>query len=70
MAENKCKGYLCESCKYAIFEGGDYCPGFGGCYTPEYVCECKREEIQMSEGYDDMDFDEVTECQYFESEDE
>lgn len=59
---------LCESCKFAIYEGGDYCSGFGGCYTPEYVCECKNENVQKSEEYSDMDFDEVTKCEYFEEE--
>ena len=31
---------ICENCKYAILSGGDYAPGFGGCYTPEIVEEC------------------------------
>ena len=56
---------LCYSCKYAIYEGGDYCSGFGGCCTPEYVCECKNKKVQQSLEYADMDFDEVKECDYF-----
>ena len=59
---------LCESCKFAIYEGGDYCPGFGGCYAPEYVYDCKNENVQKSKEYGDMDFDEVTKCEYFEKE--
>lgn len=53
---------LCYYCKYAVYEGGDYCAGFGGCTTPEYVYECKNKNIQESKEYADMDFDEVKEC--------
>jgi hypothetical protein len=56
---------LCYSCEYAIYEGGDYCPGFDGCCTPEYVCECKNEIVQKSLKYEDLDFDEVKECSHY-----
>lgn len=59
------KESLCESCEFAIFEGGDYCPAFGGCYTPEYVCDCKNEKVQDSASYEDLDFDEIYSCEHY-----
>lgn len=56
---------LCESCKFAIIEGGDYCDGFGGCYTPTFVSECTHEKVQAKKDYKDMDFDNITECEYY-----
>lgn len=56
---------LCESCKYAIIEGGDYCPGFGGCYTPEIICDCSNDNIQDRPDYEDMNFEAMKKCEYY-----
>lgn len=51
------KKSLCESCKYAVWEGKDYCSGFGGCTLPEYVCDCNNKNIEPPD-----DLDEVYDC--------
>ena len=61
------KHSLCEKCRNAIWEGGDYAPGFGGCCLPEYVVECKDGQVQESEGYEDMDFDNVYSCKHYQN---
>ena len=48
------KKTLCESCKYAVIEGGDFVGGFGGCYLPEYVCDCYNKEIKPPEELDNV----------------
>lgn len=55
----------CETCSYADWDGGDYCDGFGGCYTPEYVSNCKCKDCMHIELEDLFDMADKCQCPYY-----